>query len=251
MNGAPSRLQVKVDPLMVDVKLNVAVVVVTVPEGPAVIVVSGGTTTVQLWLAGVVSTLPAVSVAWTWKVWAPPARAVYVTGEVQALNDPASNLQAKVAVSVAVKLKVAEVEVTVPVGPELIVVFGAVLSTVTLMFAVVVELFDGSTARAAIVAVPSAREAEFHVTLYGDVVSVPTTIPLIRKLTEDTTTLSVAVAESVTVPLTLAPFAGAVTVTVGGVVSKMLVVKFQLRVTANGLPAASLTPLAPPVMVAV
>ena len=76
MNAAPSRLHVKVDPLMVDVKLKLAEVVVTVPEGPAVIVVSGGTTTVQLWLAGVASTLPAVSVAWTWKVCAPAARTV-------------------------------------------------------------------------------------------------------------------------------------------------------------------------------
>ena len=48
MKAAPSRLQAKVDPLIVDVKLKLAEVVVTVPEGPAVIVVSGGTTTVQL-----------------------------------------------------------------------------------------------------------------------------------------------------------------------------------------------------------
>ena len=61
---------------MVDVKLKLAEVVVTVPEGPAVIVVSGGTTTVQLWLAGVASTLPAASVDWTWKVCTPPAKPV-------------------------------------------------------------------------------------------------------------------------------------------------------------------------------
>ena len=76
LKAAPSRLQVKVDPLIVDVKLKLADVVITVPEGPAVMLVSGGTTTVQLWLAGVASRLPAVSVAWTWKVCAPPASTV-------------------------------------------------------------------------------------------------------------------------------------------------------------------------------
>ena len=68
VKAEPSKLQVKVDPLIVDVKLKLAEVLVTVPEGPAVIVVSGGTTTVQLWVAGVASTLPATSVACTWKV---------------------------------------------------------------------------------------------------------------------------------------------------------------------------------------
>ena len=165
MKGDPSRLQVKVDPLIVEVKLNVAVVVVTVPEGPAVIVVSGGTTTVQLWLAGVASTLPAVSVACTWNVCTPADKTVYVVGEVQALNEPPSSLQAKVAVSVAVKLKVAEVEATVPVGPEVIVVSGGVLSTVTFVLAVVAELLDGSTARAAMVVAPSATEVEVQVML--------------------------------------------------------------------------------------
>ena len=63
VKGAPSRLQAKVDPPIVEVKLKLAEVVVTVPEGPAVMLVSGGTTTVQLWLAGVASRLPAVSVA--------------------------------------------------------------------------------------------------------------------------------------------------------------------------------------------
>ena len=52
------------------------------------------------------------------------------------MKDPASNLHAKVAVSVAMKLKVADVEVTVPAGPDVIVVSGAVLSTVTFVFAV-------------------------------------------------------------------------------------------------------------------
>jgi hypothetical protein len=48
LKAAPSRLQVKVDPLLLEVKLKLAEVVVTVPEGPAVIVVFGGVDTVQL-----------------------------------------------------------------------------------------------------------------------------------------------------------------------------------------------------------
>ena len=96
---------------------------------------------------------------------APPASRLYVTGDEQALNDPLSSLQAKVAVSVAVKVKLAVVEFTVPVGPDVIVVLGGVLSTVIFVLAVVVELLDGSTARAATVAAPSAREVEFQVTL--------------------------------------------------------------------------------------
>lgn len=240
----------KVDPLLVEVKLKLAEVVVTVPDGPAVMVVSGGLTTVQLWLAGVASTLPVVSVARTLKVCAPLARRVYVTGEVQLVKDPLSNLQAKVAVSVAVKVKLAVDEATVPVGPEVIVVSGGVLSTVTVIFAVVVELFDGSTARAAIVTLPSRIEVEFQVRLYGEVASVPTTVPLTRKLTEETSTLSLAVAESVILPFTLAPFDGAVSVTTGGVVSRMLVVKLQ-DLLAMALPARSLMPVEPPLREAV
>lgn len=68
---------------MVEVKLKLADVVVTVPEGPAVMVVSGGITIVQLWLAGVASTLPVISVARTLKVCVPLASRLYVTGEVQ------------------------------------------------------------------------------------------------------------------------------------------------------------------------
>lgn len=240
----------KVDPVLVDVKLKLADVVVTVPDGPAVMDVSGGATIVQLWLAGVASTLPTVSVARTWNVCVPLARRVYVTGDVQLVKDPLSSLQAKVAVSVAVKLKLAVVEPTVPVGPDVIVVSGGVLSTVTLILAVVDELFDGSTARAATVTLPSGIEAEFQARLYGEVVSVPTTVPLTRKLTEETSTLSLAVAESVMLPFTLAPFVGAVSVTTGGVVSRMLVVKFQ-DLLARALPARSLMPVEPPLRVAV
>ena len=78
----------------------------------------------------------------------------------------------------------------------------------------------------------------------------PTGIPFTRKLTDATRTLSLAVADSVTVPFRLAPLAGAVSETVGAVVSRILVVKFQ-DLLASALPAKSLMPLAPPLSVAV
>ena len=54
---------------MVAVKLKVAPELLVVAGGLAVIVVSGGVTSiVQVKLAGVESVLPAVSVARTWKV---------------------------------------------------------------------------------------------------------------------------------------------------------------------------------------
>jgi hypothetical protein len=76
VKAAPSKLQVKVDPPIVDVKLKLAEVLDTEPVGPAVIVVSGGAITVQVRLVGVASIFPAVSVARTWKVCDPLARPV-------------------------------------------------------------------------------------------------------------------------------------------------------------------------------
>ena len=66
-----------------------------------------------------------------------------------------------------------------------------------------------------------------------------------------TATLSLALADNVTVPLTVAPFVGAVSVTVGGVRSRTPVVKFQLKLLPKAFPTKSLTPLIPPVMVTV
>lgn len=58
LKAAPSRLQVKVDPAWVDVKLKLAEVVFTVPAGPAVMVVSGARLMVHVRLAGVGSVTP-------------------------------------------------------------------------------------------------------------------------------------------------------------------------------------------------
>ena len=64
-----------VEPVMVEVKLKLAEVVITVPVGPAVIVVSGARLIVHVRLAGVGSVMP-WAVAATWKVWDPFARLV-------------------------------------------------------------------------------------------------------------------------------------------------------------------------------
>src|SRR5215212_7232545 len=68
LKAAPSRLQVKVEPVSVAVKLKLAAVLATVPDGPTVMVVSGARISiVQVRLAGVLSTLTAASVARTWQ----------------------------------------------------------------------------------------------------------------------------------------------------------------------------------------
>ena len=67
LKAAPSRLQVKVDPVTVAVKLKLADVVMTVPDGPAVMVVSGARSMVQVRTAGVGSVRP-WAVAATWKL---------------------------------------------------------------------------------------------------------------------------------------------------------------------------------------
>jgi adenine deaminase len=72
-----SSLHSKVLLASVDVKLKLALVLLVVAAGLAVIVVSGAVVSmVQVKLAGVASVLPTASVARTWKVWLPTARAV-------------------------------------------------------------------------------------------------------------------------------------------------------------------------------
>jgi hypothetical protein len=69
LKADPSRLQANVEPVSLAVKLKLGDALLTEPDGPAVIVVSGAiVSTVQVRLAGVGSTLPAESVARTWKV---------------------------------------------------------------------------------------------------------------------------------------------------------------------------------------
>jgi hypothetical protein len=74
-----SSLHWKLEPLSLELKPRLALVEVVVVAGPEVIevcgaVVSGGACTVQAYVAGEASLLPAASVARTEKAWGPTAR---------------------------------------------------------------------------------------------------------------------------------------------------------------------------------
>ena len=93
---APSSEQANVDPCWVDPKVNPADVELLYSEGPALIVVSGGTeSTVQDHWAGVESVRPPATDA-TLKVCAPSARPEYDWGDPQAANADPSMEQTKV-----------------------------------------------------------------------------------------------------------------------------------------------------------
>ena len=106
------------------------------PSGPELIVVSGGVmsdagavVTVNARVAGVTSVLPAASVARTDTEWGPSLRAVVVHGVVQSTHAPASTRHSKAdASSLELNANVGVRLLVVPVGPELIVVSGAVVS---------------------------------------------------------------------------------------------------------------------------
>jgi len=107
-----------------------------------------------------------------------------------------------------------------PVGTDGGVVSGAELLTVTVTPALVVELFDVSVAIARRVCDPLLVVVVFQEKEYGAVVSRPPAFtPSSWNCTLATPTLSEAVAVTLTVPETVAAFAGAVMDTVGGVVS--------------------------------
>ena len=98
---------------------------------------------------------------------------------------------------------------------------GPVLSTVTATAAEVAEFPAASRATATIECAALLTDVLSHVIEYGDdVSSVPTLVPSTLNCTPTTPILSEAVAESVTLaPETVAPFVGAVSETVGAVVS--------------------------------
>ena len=76
-NALPSSEHSKMLPASVPVKLKVALVPLVSASGLVVMVVSGAVMSmVHVKAAGVASTLPAVSMARTWKVWLPAARPV-------------------------------------------------------------------------------------------------------------------------------------------------------------------------------
>src|SRR6266850_5996757 len=112
--------------------------------------------------------------------------------------------------------------------------------TVTLITSEVVWLPAASRARAANVCAPPDAVDAFHVIEYGAVVSsAPYGAPSNRNWTLSTPTLSEALADTVTaVPDTVAPLAGAVIETTGGVVSALFTVTV-IAVAVFVLPAAS------------
>ena len=80
--------------------------------------------------------MPAASVARTRKVWDPSERLAYAFGEEQVAKAPESRLHWKVEPgSLEEKPKLGEGLVVVPVGPEVIVVSGGVVSTVNVRVA--------------------------------------------------------------------------------------------------------------------
>jgi hypothetical protein len=106
-----------------------------------------------------------------------------------------------------------------PAGPV-----GAVvvlpLATVTVTLAEVAVLPEVSRATADSVWAPLAAVVVSHVTAYGGVVTwTPRLTPSSLNWTPATPILSVALADTVTLPLTVAPASGAVIAIVGGVVS--------------------------------
>src|SRR3712207_5783451 len=110
--------------------LNVTLLAPSV--GETLSTVGAVVSTVQLAPAGVSSVLPAASVAFTSKVCGPSERPVYSFGEVQSVKGSPSRLHWKVEpVSVEEKVKLVESLVTVPEGPESMVVSGAAVSSGT------------------------------------------------------------------------------------------------------------------------
>jgi hypothetical protein len=95
------------------------------------VVSTGVVSTVQVWVAGLASVFPAASFALTSKVCEPSERSLNVLGASQAAKVAPSRLHSKVeSFSVEENSKVAEALFTLPEGPSLMVVSGAVVSTV-------------------------------------------------------------------------------------------------------------------------
>ena len=140
-NEPPSIEQAKLEPASFEEKPKVGVVsdVVEPAAGPLSIVVfgavvSGGAlvSTVKLRVAGVVSLLDAASMAYTLKVWLPSPSGPITFGLEQGEKGPPSTEHWRSELSLAEKPNWGVVSVIVEplAGPESIVVFGGVVSTV-------------------------------------------------------------------------------------------------------------------------
>ena len=98
----------------------------------SIVVFGAVRSTIHVWLAGVASVLPAVSVARTWNVWLPAVSAGEIdSGLVHDVQLPPSIRHSKLEpVSLELKLKLGVVLLDGSEGLESIVVFGALRSTV-------------------------------------------------------------------------------------------------------------------------
>ena len=90
--------------------------------------------------------MPAASFARTENVWEPFERPVYVFGDAHAVQTPPSSLHSKPEPpSVELKVNVALVELMLPLGPLVIEVFGATVSTVHVRVAGVWSTFPAES----------------------------------------------------------------------------------------------------------
>ena len=171
----PSSLHSNVEPAFVDVNANDGDALLVAPVGPRVIVVSGAAvSTVNVRVAGVASTLPAASVARTENVYVPSASGPSVRGEVQLAYVPVaapgpSSLHSNVEpASVEVNVNDGDAPLVVPVGPPVIVVSGAAVSTVNVRVAGVASTLPAaSVARTRNVYAPSASEPRMRGEVHG------------------------------------------------------------------------------------
>ena len=123
-NAAPSSAHWNVEPASVELKVKVALVLLTEPVGPVLIVVSGAVVSItNVCDAGVGSMLPPESIARTWNVWLPGASDAVVCGELQGANVAVSTRHWNVAPgSSAMKLNVGVVSLPGLPGPAVIAV---------------------------------------------------------------------------------------------------------------------------------
>ena len=161
-NAGPSSAHSNVEPVSLDVNANCATGFVVVPDVPDEIVVWGGVVsavTVQFRVAGVWSKLPAASRART-RNWCEPTGTVYETPDAHGAKAALSSEHSNVAVvSGELKVNCATGFVVEDGGPELIVVFGALVSTVMERLAGVwSRLPAGSVARTRNVCAPLDRD---------------------------------------------------------------------------------------------
>ena len=146
-HAAASSLHSKPVPGSLAAKEKPAPVVRTVPAGPPVIVVSGGSaSTVQACSAGVWSRLPAASCARTRKSCAPFASPVRTWGDVQSCHAPSSSRHSKPApASPDPNANSARLDAVVASGAESKVVSGSTVSTIQVRAASLASTFPAAS----------------------------------------------------------------------------------------------------------